>query len=35
MAIVSAVAEAHGGSVRAEAPPSGGLAVIVTLPSAT
>jgi signal transduction histidine kinase len=32
MAIVAAVAEAHGGSVAAEGPPAGGLVVTVTLP---
>jgi len=32
MAIVAAVAEAHGGSVAAQGPPAGGLVVTVTLP---
>ena len=35
LAIVAAVAEAHGGSVSAEAPPDGGLVVTVTLPGVT
>ncbi len=33
LAIVAAVAEIHGGSVAASAPPEGGLAVSVTLPA--
>jgi signal transduction histidine kinase len=34
LSIVRAVAIAHGGTVRAEAPAGGGLTVTVTLPSA-
>jgi signal transduction histidine kinase len=34
LAVVRAVAEAHGGSVRAEPLPDGGLAVAVALPHA-
>jgi signal transduction histidine kinase len=33
MAIVAAVSEAHGGSVTAEGPATGGLVVTVTLPA--
>ncbi len=33
LAIVAAIAQAHGGSVEAKAPPTGGLTLVVRLPS--